>query len=332
MTPPPPLSRYYPAAPQQYEWALFKALEKDPNKRFQSVDEFAAALDQPAAVSPLVYTAPAINSAESARAVTQPGSPQMSAAAAPAPAVAYPVAAAETIPAGRQRISAARILVALIVAVATFFLVLYFWPNRTDSDSFSSEPRSEPQEKQSSSSGSAGSTEPVSPMQTSPPPASSQTIPVVVGDSTVNQSTAGTVNGSAVPTTSDITDSIRGVIGAWAESFRNKDAATHAACYAPIVETYFKRHNVSNQELLAEKQRAFDRITEMRRYDVSQLNISMGADGHAVAVFQKDWDTVLTGQKTFAGKEIQRLTFASFAGSWKIVGEEELSILNVTRE
>lgn len=334
MTPPPPLTRYYPAAPREYEWVLLKALEKNPNNRFQSVEEFAAALDQPRALPPPVDALPATNLVVPERPGTQSGSLQMSVAAAPAPApaVEYPVAAAEPTPAGRQRISPARILVALIVAVSTFFLVLYFWPSRTDSGSFSSEPQSEPQEKRSSSSSSAASAEPVSPVQSSPPPAASQTIPVVVGDSTVNQSTAGTVTGSAASTNGDIADSIRGVIGAWVESYRNKDAATHAACYAPIVETYFKRHNVSNQELLAGKQRAFDGITEIRRYDVSQLNISVGADGHPVAVFEKDWDTVSTAQKTFAGKEIEKLTFANFAGGWKIVGEEELSVLDVTRQ
>lgn len=335
MTPPPPLTRYYPAAPREYDRVLFKALEKDPNNRFQSVEEFATALDQPEPAPPPVYTVPATNVLVPERPATQPGSLQMSVAAAPAPApaVGFPVPAAETIPAGRQRISPARILVALIVAVATFFLVLYFWPNKTDSGSFSSESRSEtrpePQEKQSSSSGSA---EPVSPIQSSPPPVASQTIPVVVGDSAVNQSTAGTITGSAASTSGDFNDSIRGIIGAWIQSFRNKDAAAHAACYAPIVETYFKRHNVSNEELFAEKQRAFDRIAEIRQYDVSRLNISVGADGHPVAVFEKDWDTVSTAQKTFAGKEIEKLTFANFAGSWKIVGEEELSVLDVTRQ
>ena len=48
-TPPPSPSRFYPYLPKGVENAVLKALEKDPNGRFQSVEEFGAALEHPEA-------------------------------------------------------------------------------------------------------------------------------------------------------------------------------------------------------------------------------------------------------------------------------------------
>jgi hypothetical protein len=43
-------------------------------------------------------------------------------------------------------------------------------------------------------------------------------------------------------------------------------------------------------------------------------------------------DTPSIDGKTFAGKEIEKLTFASSAEGWKIVSEQELKILQVLRQ
>src|SRR5260370_41671818 len=45
-TPPPPPSRYYPYIPRGTQNAVLKALEKNPDHRFQSVEEFGAALER----------------------------------------------------------------------------------------------------------------------------------------------------------------------------------------------------------------------------------------------------------------------------------------------
>ncbi|GEM_PF-1283195 len=50
-TSPPPPSRFYPYLPKGVENAVLKALEKDPNARFQSVEEFGAALEHPEALA-----------------------------------------------------------------------------------------------------------------------------------------------------------------------------------------------------------------------------------------------------------------------------------------
>ena len=46
-TPTPPLTRYYPYAAKEFENVVAKALEKNPDNRFQTVEEFGAALEHP---------------------------------------------------------------------------------------------------------------------------------------------------------------------------------------------------------------------------------------------------------------------------------------------
>jgi serine/threonine-protein kinase len=47
---PPPLAQMFPYAPVQYQNVVMKAMEKDPNNRFQTVEEFGAALENPESV------------------------------------------------------------------------------------------------------------------------------------------------------------------------------------------------------------------------------------------------------------------------------------------
>jgi eukaryotic-like serine/threonine-protein kinase len=47
---PPPMKQMFAYAPVQYQNVVMKALEKDPNYRFQTVEEFSAALDNPESV------------------------------------------------------------------------------------------------------------------------------------------------------------------------------------------------------------------------------------------------------------------------------------------
>ena len=87
--PPPPLTRVYPYAPVQYQNVVMKALEKDPDKRYQTVEEFGAALEHPESV-PAPFSAIPV-SPDVTRTVIATASPE---AAAPAPAVQSPIAPA----------------------------------------------------------------------------------------------------------------------------------------------------------------------------------------------------------------------------------------------
>jgi len=134
-----------------------------------------------------------------------------------------------------------------------------------------------------------------------------------------------------IQTVVDPRTAVAQVIQIWVESFRNKDAGMHASCYAPLVETYFRLHNVSNDRILRYKQQAFLELTAIRRYDVSDLTISPAGDGRLIAQFIKDWDTPSIADPIYAGRELEKLTFANFSGTWKIVAEEEVRILQLDR-
>jgi hypothetical protein len=98
---------------------------------------------------------------------------------------------------------------------------------------------------------------------------------------------------------------------------------THADCYAPTVETYFKMHNVPNERIPQYKRQAFSELLAIRRYDLSQVYISAPVDNRVFATFIKEWDTPTTSYAVYSGKETERLTFANIAGTWKIIREEE---------
>ncbi len=55
-TPPPPPTRHYPYIPHGIEQCVLKALEKDPDKRFQTVEEFGAALEHPGSIDEWLAT------------------------------------------------------------------------------------------------------------------------------------------------------------------------------------------------------------------------------------------------------------------------------------
>lgn len=126
-------------------------------------------------------------------------------------------------------------------------------------------------------------------------------------------------------------EAIARTLNSWVESFRMKDSAVHVGCYAPVVETYFRKHNVINAQLSSDKLKAFSDIAEVRKYEIRDIRFTRAEDGRVAVTFRKDWDTVSVAGDAFAGSEVGKLTFASYQEGWKIVREEELKILRVTR-
>jgi len=71
---PPPMKQMFPYAPIQYQNVVMKALEKDPNNRFQTVEEFTVALDNPESVMTM-GTAPTVLTSTVAPTVVAAGAP-----------------------------------------------------------------------------------------------------------------------------------------------------------------------------------------------------------------------------------------------------------------
>src|SRR5260370_41226967 len=57
-TAPPPPTQFYPYIPKPIEEAVLRAMAKDPNARFQTVEEFGAALERTEVTGPILAASP----------------------------------------------------------------------------------------------------------------------------------------------------------------------------------------------------------------------------------------------------------------------------------
>jgi ketosteroid isomerase-like protein len=153
------------------------------------------------------------------------------------------------------------------------------------------------------------------------------------------QAQSGQIRNEAGSQAADAEQAVRNAVTAWVEAFRSKDAKALAECYAPFVEIYFRQHNLSHEQIKRYIESTFARTLDIRKYEVSDIRVqtSPAVQGptnvysRATAVFHKEWETSETSGKTFAGEEIEQLTFTNSPQGWQIVREEELKILRVAR-
>jgi hypothetical protein len=117
----------------------------------------------------------------------------------------------------------------------------------------------------------------------------------------------------------------------WTDSVKAKDLAKNVDCYAPVLETYFLKHNISRDLVEADKSRAFNATTQIKIYELSDIAIDFQSSANATVKFKKSWDTNLSSGKEFSGEEIAELGLTLLDGRWKIVSERELQILRVER-
>jgi hypothetical protein len=124
-------------------------------------------------------------------------------------------------------------------------------------------------------------------------------------------------------------EAVRSLLNQWVDSFKQKDLPRQVDCYAPQVETYYRKHNVSRAFVQDNKSRAFSEIDEIRQFELSNINIDFEGAETGTVTFDKSWDTTLSSGKRYAGSEMERLKVAVIDGSWRIKSEEELKIYNV---
>jgi len=124
---------------------------------------------------------------------------------------------------------------------------------------------------------------------------------------------------------------ISSLLDDWVQSFRQKDVSKQVACYAPQVDIYYRKRNVTRAFVEADKSWAIGRLAEIRKFEVSNVKVTLDSADAATVTLDKSWDTTLTSGRRFAGSETERLRLALVDGHWKIKSEEEVTIYNVTR-
>jgi hypothetical protein len=113
---------------------------------------------------------------------------------------------------------------------------------------------------------------------------------------------------------------IQALLDQWSAALKRGENQAAAACYAPLVSTYFERHDVPREAVRQSIRRSLTRYGGLDIFRISGLSITPAGDGRAVVVFLKHWQT--SGYRKFSGEERERMTLARNLGVWQIVAEQ----------
>lgn len=117
-----------------------------------------------------------------------------------------------------------------------------------------------------------------------------------------------------------VTEGIQKLLDRWAGALRRGDFEAAIRCYAPVVSTYFTRHNVTREAVRQSIRQARVRYGRPDVYRISGLGITPVSDNRAVATFRKHWRT--SGPRRSAGEEEERMTLVRTGGAWEISSEQ----------
>lgn len=129
---------------------------------------------------------------------------------------------------------------------------------------------------------------------------------------------------------------VRDAVEGWANAFRARDTEHFAAYYAPKVEQFFRKKDVSRSRIQETYLTAFGKMDNIYAYEISDLRVEFpegeASPARATATYDKAWDTSQTNGTRNSGEEIERLTFGKTDEGWKIVREDELQVIPTSRK
>lgn len=114
------------------------------------------------------------------------------------------------------------------------------------------------------------------------------------------------------------------VLRKWTDSTRHLDADGNADLYAPRVERFFNRRNVTRDDIRVEKERLFENIDQVRKFQVSNVVVDRVSPDQALISFRKEWD--FAGKSPFSGAEKARMLLKRNGSQWQIAREEEIAV------
>jgi hypothetical protein len=139
------------------------------------------------------------------------------------------------------------------------------------------------------------------------------------------EATRGRTTAAAPSNSADI----HRLLDEWRATLVRGDVNAQANLYAPHVDRFFTKRNVSRDAVRKEKSRMMAAYPEVNRYEISDVRVESNTGDEAVVSFRKEWE--MTGNRRFSGAERQRLRLRRIGADWKIVGEEETKIYWVKR-
>jgi len=113
------------------------------------------------------------------------------------------------------------------------------------------------------------------------------------------------------------TAAINNFLDRWAAALNTGDVETAAQCYAPLVTTYFTRHNLTRDAVRQSILRARARPD---LYRISGIAITPTGDTGAVVTFRKHWQPSARAKP--AAEELERMTLVRTGKTWQISSEQ----------
>lgn len=114
------------------------------------------------------------------------------------------------------------------------------------------------------------------------------------------------------------------VVSQWEEAMQSRDAAAQAAFYANPVERYFLRHNVSKEDVLADRQSAIERRKGVWTVKMEQVKITRPKDGTARVSVIKHYRVQEEGSPVSEWFVPSVLLLVREDGRWQITSERDL--------
>ena len=154
--------------------------------------------------------------------------------------------------------------------------------------------------------------------------ASQAPVPILVTEA--DRAAPAPVEGSAsaARAQSGLPDNVKTLLDKWVISTRTGDVQANLNCYAPFVESYYTKRQLSRPDMLREKKRQFAAIGTVRRFELKNVQFTPIGPDRAVLIFDKHWS--FGGKNPFWGAERAQLNLRNVAGVWKISGERELKV------
>lgn len=139
---------------------------------------------------------------------------------------------------------------------------------------------------------------------------------------------ASTVHSEHVPM--GVPDDVGQFLQTWRNTFLTGDFDAHMECYAPVVETYYQKRNLTRADVRREREGMVAEYGSVRQFDVSNVELTITAQGLVDATFRTHWE--ISGKKYFAGEDTEKLILIQTGGRWLITREEEPTVYWVKKQ
>jgi uncharacterized protein (TIGR02246 family) len=151
----------------------------------------------------------------------------------------------------------------------------------------------------------------------------------LIGADSADRSTGGRLDNEK-ESSPETAAAVRSVLDRWTVAVKRGDAEAASALYTPTVKIYFRQKHATREDVRKSIRQMLGKYGRLDIYRVANVRVTSDGPDHAIATFDKHWQT--SGRKKFAGEERERLGLLKTGGEWKIDSEEEVKLYWVQKE